>query len=453
MSRRTPKPEALSVWQLFCSVKLTLFLLFLIAAGSVAGTLIQQNLPKEDYFRVWEPGTANFFLRSGLTDVYHSWWFLGLMGLLAFNLIACSVDRFPAILAAYRGQPNPASEILKAQAFHRSFVLPGTLVEARELARKALGHGAVDGKLLYLSRGAYARWGVFVVHSSLLVIFLGVMIGSLWGFKGFINIVEGTSTREVVLRGGADDEHEHRKAIPFELHVDSFKVSRYETGQPSDFVSHVRVLENGQTVKEKDLRVNDPLSYRGLTFYQSSYGPAPEATFLLQNAKTGALIQVPMALNEVRMLEGGIALAFDAFAEDHNRMGPAFQLRMQVPGQEAQELMLFQRLPDYDRQRGDVWTLKVGDLRLKQYTGLQVAKDPGVPWVWAGCALMILGMMGAFFCSHRQIWIRLEERKDGVAWTVAGATSRNRLAFEKEFQVLLERIGAPEASKSKEGKA
>lgn len=457
MSRKTPKPEPFSVWRLFCSVKLTLFLLLVIAAGSVAGTLIQQNLPREEYFRVWENGTANFFLRSGLTDVYHSWWFLGLMLLLALNLIACSVDRFPSILAAYHGQPDPAPETLKSQAFHRTFLLPGSLVEAREKAHQAL-RGVFhqeprEGRLIYATRGAFARWGVLVVHSSLLVLFVGVMIGSIWGFKGFINIVEGTSTRDVVLRGAADDEHEHRRPLPFELHVDSFKVSHYDTGQPSDFVSHVRVLEEGRTTREKDLRVNDPLTYRGITFYQSSYGPAPQATFLVQNTQTGAVIQASLSLGEARPFDGGIALAFDGFAEDHNRMGPAFQIRMQVSGQEPKEILLFQRQPDFDRQRGDVWVVRVGQFQLKQYTGLQVAKDPGVPWVWAGSALMILGMLGAFFCSHRQVWIRLEEKKEGVAWTVAGATSRNRLAFEKEFQKLLEQIGAPEASKTREGKA
>nr|WP_320133748.1 cytochrome c biogenesis protein ResB [uncultured Holophaga sp.] len=458
MSRRKtrPQPVPFSFWRALCSVRLTLGLLLVIAAASVSGTLIQQNLPREDYFRAWQDGTARFLLGSGLTDVYHSWWFMGLLLLLAINLIACSINRLPGILAAYRGQPDLSQEQMKAQPFHRSYVMGSSLEEARAGARQALlGTFRQDGggqSVLYASRGAYARWGVMVVHASLLVIFLGAIIGALWGFKGYVNIVEGSSARAIQLRGGGD-EGEGSRALPFELHVDSFKVSHYDTGQPSDFVSHVRVLEGGRTVREKDLRVNDPLNYRGITFYQASYGPAPQATFLLQDGKGGRVTPVSMGLGEVRELEGGPALAFDGFDEDFRGMGPAFQLRIQSPGQEARQLLLFQRMPDYDRQRGDRWLLQVGDFQVRQYTGLQVARDPGVPWVWTGCALMILGMMGAFFSAHRQVWVRFEACPEGVRCTLAGSTSRNRLAFEREFRTLLERMGAPEASKIREDRA
>jgi len=454
LSQKSRKPKlqqgsSSQVWRFFCSVKLTLLLLLLITVGSVAGTLIQQNLPKEEYFRVWMPGTATFLMRSGLTDVYHSWWFLGLMLVLAINLITCSLDRYPSILAAYRGQPDLPPESLKAQTFHRTLVVPGTLEDSQAKAQDALrrvfhtpsqvqpGKG---GTMVYLTKGAFARWGVLVVHASLLVIFLGVIIGSIWGYKAFVNVVEGTSTREVLLRGSADDEHEHRIAIPFELRVDTFKVAHYDSGQPKDFVSHVKVLDEGRVVIEKDLRVNDPLSYRGLTFYQSNYGPAPEATLVLEHGGTHAQLRTTLSLGESQVLPGNVGLAFDGFAEDHNHLGPAIQLRLQSPGGEPQQVLLFQQNPEFDRQRGDAWFLKIADLKLKQYTGLQVAKDPGVGWVWAGCALMMLGMVGAFFSSHRQVWIRLEARKDGVAWTLAGSTSRNKLAFEKEFQALVERI-------------
>ena len=43
------------------------------------------------------------------------------------------------------------------------------------------------------------------------------------------------------------------------------------------------------------------------------------------------------------------------------------------------------------------------------YTGLQVAKDPGVWIVWLGCTLMMAGYLYvAFFMSHRRIWVRIE---------------------------------------------
>ncbi|MEK7289570.1 MAG: cytochrome c biogenesis protein ResB, partial [Planctomycetota bacterium] len=37
--------------------------------------------------------------------------------------------------------------------------------------------------------------------------------------------------------------------------------------------SKLRIVENGQTVAEKTIRVNDPLKHRGYAIYQSSYDP------------------------------------------------------------------------------------------------------------------------------------------------------------------------------------
>jgi len=37
------------------------------------------------------------------------------------------------------------------------------------------------------------------------------------------------------------------------------------------YISHVRAMENGQPVLTKAIQMNDPLKYRGYTFYQSSY--------------------------------------------------------------------------------------------------------------------------------------------------------------------------------------
>lgn len=66
----------------------------------------------------------------------------------------------------------------------------------------------------------------------------------------------------------------------------------------------------------------------------------------------------------------------------------------------------------------------------REYTGLQVTKDPGVWVVWAGCLLMILGIYGAFLMSHRRVWIRIAD----ADITVAGHASKNPAAFATEFE-------------------
>ncbi len=75
------------------------------------------------------------------------------------------------------------------------------------------------------------------------------------------------------------------------------------------------------------------------------------------------------------------------------------------------------------------------------YTGLQVARDPGVNIVWVGCTLMVIGILIAFFSSHRRVWMKIVPAKEGRAEMVlAGAANKNRLAFEKTFAKLKDEI-------------
>ena len=70
------------------------------------------------------------------------------------------------------------------------------------------------------------------------------------------------------------------------------------------------------------------------------------------------------------------------------------------------------------------------------YTGLQVAKDPGVEIVWLGCFLMVIGIYIAFFMSHRRIWIRIQ---DGSV-NVGGNASKNQGGFQLAFEGLVDRL-------------
>ena len=78
------------------------------------------------------------------------------------------------------------------------------------------------------------------------------------------------------------------------------------------------------------------------------------------------------------------------------------------------------------------------------YTGLQVAKDPGVEIVWFGCILMMIGVYAAFFLSHRRIWVRIQ----GGSVTVGGNASKNQGAFQIAFEGIVERLKS-ELSKEK----
>ena len=71
-------------------------------------------------------------------------------------------------------------------------------------------------------------------------------------------------------------------------------------------------------------------------------------------------------------------------------------------------------------------------------TGLQVAKDPGVWWVYVGCSIMILGLMVVFFLSHRRLWVWVRAEGKGSVIVLSGNANKNKAAFEKDLEKLTE---------------
>jgi cytochrome c biogenesis protein len=131
------------------------------------------------------------------------------------------------------------------------------------------------------------------------------------------------------------------------------------------------------------------------------------------------------------------------YQKNYQGFGPALLLALEKPGQQSARLWLLQARPDFDRQRKDRYFFTFGGLSQAFYTGLQVAKDPGVNIVWVGCTLMVIGIIIAFFMSHQRLWIRLAPSADGrVEVVLAGSASKNRLAFEKKFEKMQEELKA-----------
>ena len=90
------------IWDFLTSLKLVVLLLLILSAVSIAGTIIQQNKPLQMYYRSYDPGTVALFNKLGLFDMYHSWWFVACLALLALNITACTMDRYRGIMAGLR---------------------------------------------------------------------------------------------------------------------------------------------------------------------------------------------------------------------------------------------------------------------------------------------------------------------------------------------------------------
>ena len=441
-AKRTPSPID-QVWNFFISVKLAIFTLILLSIASIFGTVVEQNQPPEKYHQIYEDWAFALMNRINLFDMYHSWWFLSLLVLFTVNLTCCTIDRFPKMLRVVR---NPRTKLdgnlEKTLSLSDRWKKKGTLSDWAAKYSSALTSAFAKPKVteegdevhLYAETGVASRFGVYVTHLSIIVIFIGAILGNVLGFKSYVNIPEGEEASHLDARGGK--EHIN---LPFSVRNNRFWVETYPNGQPRKYASDLSVIESGREVLRKTITVNDPLQYKGIWFYQSSYGQAGGTTAMVSVRRPdGSPVgDLSLAPNEPVPIDGYGTVRGMNYDQNFQGNGPALQVVVEKPGKPAASFWLLQQVPDQDLQRKDALAFSFGGLNSRMYTGLQVAKDPGVNVVWLGCALMVIGITMAFFLSHQRVWVRLAQGQDGrVEVVLAGSASRNRLAFEKKFEKL-----------------
>jgi cytochrome c biogenesis protein len=434
------------LWDFFCSLKLTVIILILLASTSIIGTVIQQNLPAEEYMQKYGVSESTYKFMDSLQffDMYHSYWFLALMGLFATNLICCSIKRFPRVWKTVREPVLVADDgLFKTLSNRDEVIATGSMDVVREKVTRLLSKKfaapivtAQDDKVYFFSqKTAYARFGVYVTHLSILIIFIGAMIGNVWGFKAYVNIVEGKFVDTVWGRAG-------QTPIPlgFEVYCENFEVTFYEdSGRPKDYTSDLIVKENGREVLRKTIEVNDPLQYNGLTFYQASYGPAgdPVYRFRVQERATGETVEVAGRQGQHLPLPGGASLIPMGYAANYQNFGPAAQVNIDLGDhQHGNPFIVLQKFANFDERRNGAYIVTLLKAEQDYYTGLSVTKDPGVWVVWFGCFLLVFGSMTAFFLSHRRIWVVLQPLENGVGARIGGLAHRNQPAFVLYFDEL-----------------
>jgi len=135
-------------------------------------------------------------------------------------------------------------------------------------------------------------------------------------------------------------------------------------------------------------------------------------------------------------LEGGVRMKLLDLTGDFQESGvPAVLVGLERGGQPPGETVIVQPGGGFPTPLGE-FLVRVDDVETVMYTGLQVAKDPGVPVVWAGCILITIGTLMAFFTSHRRVWARVTPEPGGAKVLFAGNASRNRVSFEQRFEEL-----------------
>jgi cytochrome c biogenesis protein len=504
---KTGKGVTDRIWDFLASVKLAIVLFSLIALTSVVGTVLEQQAEPERNIKILAkffgdglaPSLYGVLEAAGFLDMYHSWWFVAFLLLFAVNLLICSIDRFPPIWKAVREPIRPLSEeAMRGIPIKRELVLKGSPDKVRgmlgtsgfKLVEAGVPEGAGPTVLMW-ERGRRSRLGVFVTHISIILILIGAIIGIFLGFKAQLNLPEGASypfafmrvslssqeinERGIVLdalqkSGGNSAQAAASLGVPegqlnarmrtlgivplgFSVRCDDFDVSFYgKSDMPKDYRSRLTVIDGGREVMSKEIEVNDPLVYRGITFYQSSYGVSggEHVEFVLKATSKGGLsetaklhagesFRIPGTDIGITVKDWSPALSFDqsgrpyTYSETMNN--PSAQVEIDEGGRKYSK-WLMKRYPDtWQLANGHI--VELVDVWGAQYTGLQVRRDPGVWVVYLGCILMSVGLFVAFFISHRRLWVSLSGEKGATRVLVAATANKGREAFERKVDKMV----------------
>ncbi|MDD4859510.1 MAG: cytochrome c biogenesis protein ResB [Dehalococcoidales bacterium] len=427
------------LWRFFSSVRLALVLIMVISALSLIGALVVQVPPEiaadRSQYASWltevvQPRWGSFtdlLSLLGFFNVFHSFWFLAAGALLVINILVCSLNRWQNISMVLKGSPvKQADGFYTAggyQAEHSSRKETPATAAARYAAELRKQHYRVrsesitDSVYLAADKNRHFALGTYLGHLSLILLILGFVIGGFAGFRNNSFIVTEGATREVGYGTGLS------------LQLNSFTDEYWPDGSPKDYRSEVVLFQNGQEVKKGVVRVNYPLSYAGIRFYQSFYGPAVK--MLVKSVSGSVLYDSSAELADVwtsmgyRRPVGTLNLndtyIINLFSTAINGNDPMIgegELAVQIfqSGKDGKQLAFDKIELGVPKKLADFEFTYVSD---GQFSGFQVSRDPGNALIWIASALFMIGVGMVLYFPRRQLW--------ALVTPVSGGGSRIRV--------------------------
>ncbi len=435
MSASAPRAlNRLAAW--ISDLRLAIGLLLVIAIASGIGTAIPQKEPEGVYHQLYDQQPwlglfkADAVLGLQLDHVYSSSWFLALLAWLALALLLCSWRRqWPALRAALRWidyrSPRQLTKLSLAETLP-SADSGASLAALEQVLRTEGWQIQRHDNRLAARKGVLGRVGPLLVHAGLVVLMLGATWGALGGQRAEQFLAPGRSLELVDSRGRSE----------LSLALDSFAVERDPAGRPEQFRSGLRILEGdgseGSTLlRSAEISVNHPLRFQGVTFYQADWGLAAISVQLGRSP----VLQLPLqSFPQLGEQVWGLVLPTRPDGSNpvllslSSEQGP-----VTVYG--ADGLLLGSLAVGGE-------PLLVQDLPIRvesvlPASGILLKRDPGVPLVYAGFAIALLGG-GLSLLATRQLWAIGEAGQ----LHVAGLCNRNLTGFAAELPLLLSKAGA-----------
>ena len=463
MSRKDRKPPAKTsffskLWQLLSSPRLTLFVILTLVAICLVGVFLIQA-PSEIAanpagYQAWVENVARpkfgawtgFLSALRFFDIFHSPWFLAAGSLLMVNILCCTVKRWNAVVGAARG-----GGVIQAAAFYRAgtdraeakvaappVAVGESVAGALEKRRYRVTTGSSGGAVHIVARkNRLSPAGTFLTHLSLILFVLGFIVTAFWGFRH----------AAFVLAEGSRADVGHNTGLSLQLI--SFEDEYYPDGIPKDYRSDVVLYQGDREVAQALVRVNSPLSYQGVNFYQASFGPAVR---MRVHRLEAAIYDSALPLTQTMVSEGVLRYAggldLSGAGLTVQVINPAISGPDPVIGENQVGLLIYRQgvIDPFAFELLDPGIPLEGEgleftyIGQEQYSVFQVTRSPGLWLVWLACAFIILGLGLVFYLPYRQLWALVEPVDGGRSRVTVRAAGRSSPGLD-EIKSLLHQVG------------
>jgi cytochrome c biogenesis protein len=413
-----------NLFRLVADLRFSIFILLLISFFSIIGTVIEQDQSIETYktnYPLINPVfgilTWDRILQFGLDHVYKTWWFFTLIFLFGLSLISCTfLQQLPSLKIARRCQ-----FFRKTSQFYRLkiFTILNSFSFNKILSRIKQNQYSIfqQKNIVYCYKGLIGRLAPILVHFSMILVLLGTIIGSLFGFKAqeMVPKTEIFHIQNILTNG-------QLTVIPkTSARINDFWITYTKNKTVSQFYSDISVLNTqGNETDRKTISVNYPLIYDNIYYYQTDWdliGLRFQTTNneiieypLLNILNTQNKVWLTWISNTKFLNEGMIALIdnLEGYCSIYNETGKF------LGNIELNETIDFKQ----------PFTL----LEIISSTGLQIKTDPGIPVIYIGFFFLMLSTLISYI-TYSQIWIIQKNQK----LFIGGTTNRAVFDFELEF--------------------
>ena len=470
------------IWNFFSSVKVGIGIIIAVLSTSAIGTIF----PQKDYIPVDQGSEVEvaayyervygffgkIYYQFGFHDMYSSWWFKVLIGMLGISIIIASVDRVvPLYKSLKRQRTKRHTSFMKVQRIFGEGTVSDpddSLQKAKEKLKELRYNVKAEDGAILAEKNRFSRWGPYVNHTGLIIFLFGVLLRGIPGF--YVDETMWIREGEVRPIKGADGYY---------LENNEFTVENYSKeeadavfGEALDRVgSIVKTYQTDVTLYKQaegslpgqadqlekmtdySIAVNKPLKFDGYSVFQMSYGldELKSMTFqLTEKASNASLGEFTVDLeNPERTYE----LAEDTRVElleyypDYDGVkdgelvskspapnNPAFIFNMVTPAKPQGERSFVAIRNTFEVEEND-YKVSFRGVETRDKSGLTIRKDRTLPILLLGGIIFMIGVIQGSYWNHRRIWV--QKGADGKM-LVAAHTNKNWFSVKKDLDKVKE---------------